>query len=119
MASYDLNEAGLEKARKLIASGDVDLDTPWSKAAPPAEVENRYIDRHGYDGYGEWHLALDRDASDETKNRYGFPFGDFHRVNRAAVIHAKQRASQNGHSKVVEAADDLLERLDSGAAKGE
>jgi thymidylate synthase ThyX len=33
-------------------------------------------------------------------------------VNRAALIHAKQRASQNDHDEIAEAADDLLRRLD-------
>jgi hypothetical protein len=33
-------------------------------------------------------------------------------VNRAALIHGKQRASQNGHDAIEKAFDDLLERLD-------
>jgi hypothetical protein len=47
-----------------------------------------------------------------TKGRYGFPFGDFRKVNRAALIHAKQRASQNDHHDLAKAADELLQRLD-------
>ena len=52
----------------------------------------------------------------ETKDRYGFPFGDFRRVSRAALIHAKQRAAQNGHDAVADAAGQLLERLDQAHA---
>jgi len=37
----------------------------------------------------------------------------FTKVNRAALIHAKQRASQNDHDEITKAADDLLKRLDS------
>jgi hypothetical protein len=33
-------------------------------------------------------------------------------VNRAALIHAEQRASQNGHDVIEKAADRLLQRLD-------
>ena len=112
MAKYQINPAGVDKAGSLIDAHHYDLDTPWSEAAPSAAEGNKQIERHGWDGYGAWHLALDSDASEETKDRYGFPFGDFSRVNRAALIHAKQRAAQNGHDQVAKAADKLLERLD-------
>ena len=49
---------------------------------------------------------------EETKGRYKFPYGDFSTVNRAALIHAKQRAAQNDHAAIEKAADDLLRRLD-------
>lgn len=113
MAKYQVNDAGLARARRLIDSNQYDLQTPWSDAAPSAAEENAQIERHGYDGYGEWHLALDTEASEGTKDRYGFPYGDFRRVVRAALIHAKQRAVQNGHDQVAAAAGDLLDRLDA------
>ncbi len=112
MTTYTVNKAGVDKARQLIDSGKHDDTTEWSDAAPSTDESNRYIDQHGYDGYGEWHLGLDDEASAETKDRYGFPFGDFTKVNRAALIHAKQRASQNDHDAIAQAADELLERLD-------
>jgi hypothetical protein len=112
MPTYRVHEAGVRKARELIDSGDYDDTTEWSDAAPSADEENRAIDRHGLEGYGEWHLAVDRDASDDTKGRYRFPFGDFRKVNRAALIHAKQRAAQNDHAEIEKAADSLLSRLD-------
>lgn len=112
MATYRVNEAAVRAARKLIADGAVDTTTEWSDAAPSTDEENAYIEREGYAGYGAWHLAVDPDASEETKGRYAFPFGDLARVNRAALIHAKQRAVQNDHDAIAKAADDLLERLD-------
>jgi len=112
MPSYKVNKAGVDKARKLIDSGDYDDKTEWSDAAPSADDENAEIDAHGYDGYGEWHLAVDTDASEETKGRYRFPYGDFKKVNRAGLIHAKQRASQNDHSDIEKAAGELLDHLD-------
>src|SRR5579875_1928512 len=117
MATYEVNEAGVRKARAMIDAHQYDLETSWSEAAPSADDGNRHIERHGWDGYGEWHLAIDTEASEETKDRYGFPYGDFRRVNRAAVIHAKQRASQNGHDRIAETADTVLQRLDERAGR--
>lgn len=113
MSKYRVNQAGLHKAESMIESHHYDLHTPWSEAAPSAADGNAEIERHGWDGYGEWHLAIDTEASEETKDRYGFPFGDFKRLNRAAVVHAKQRASQNGHEEVTEVADRILTKLDA------
>lgn len=112
MTTYAVNKGGVAKAKKMIDAGHYDLKTSWSDAAPSASEGNEQIERHGYDGYGEWHLGIDEDASEDTKDRYGFPYGDFSRVNRAALIHAKQRASQNGHDQIAEVADQLLGSLD-------
>ena len=116
MASYDVNRAAVAHAHRLIGSRHYDLETPWSEAAPSAADENGFIERHGYEGYGEWHLAIDTDATEDTKDRYGFPFGDFRRLNRAALIHAKQRAAQNGHDAVARAAGQVLDELDEARA---
>lgn len=112
MTSYKVNEAGAKQARKLIDDGAVDTATEWGEAAPSAEEGNKEIDREGYDGYGRWHLGIDTEASEETKDRFGFPYGDFKKVNRSALIHAKQRASQNDHHTIVKVAGELLDRLD-------
>jgi hypothetical protein len=111
--SYRVNDDALAHARRLIDQGEVDVDTEWSDAVPSADDGNAEIDRHGYAGYGAWHLAIDPDASEETKGRYAFPYGDFSTVNRAALIHGKQRAAQNDHQAIEEAFDDLLQRLDA------
>jgi hypothetical protein len=108
-----VNEAAVEQARRLIDAGKVDVDTEWSDAAPSADDGNTEIEKHGYDGYGRWHLAIDPDAGEETKGRFKFPYGDFSKVNRAALIHGKQRAAQNDHDKIEKAFDELLERLDA------
>jgi hypothetical protein len=112
MSKYEVHDDGVAHARKLIDEGKFDTSTEWSHAAPSTDEENRQIDKHGHGGYGRWHLAIDTEASQETKSRYGFPYGDFSKVNRAALIHAKQRAAQNDHDAVETAADKLLERLD-------
>ena len=113
MPTYRVNRAAVDKARTLIDQGQVDDSTDWSAAAPDADAENAHIDKHGYAGYAEWHLAEDPDASEETKQRYAFPYGDFRRVHRQGLVHAKQRAAQNDHLEIEQAADDLLQRLDA------
>jgi hypothetical protein len=96
-----------------VPVGEVDAKTDWSDAAPSPDDENAVIDRQGYDGYAQWHLGIEKGASEETKGRFGFPYGDFKKVNRAALIHAKQRASQNDHDDIAKAADELLQRVDA------
>lgn len=112
MPSYRVNDKAVAQARKLIDSGKVDDDSSWSDAAPSTEEGNEVIDREGYEGFGAWHLGIDPDASEETKGRYAFPYGDFSKVVRSALIHAKQRASQNDHDAIEKAAGELLDRLD-------
>jgi hypothetical protein len=112
MSKYKVNEAAVKQARRLIGEGTVDTETGWGEAAPAAAEGNQEIEREGYDGYGRWHLGIDTEASEETKDRYGFPYGDFKKVNRSALIHAKQRASQNDHQEIEKVAGDLLDRLD-------
>jgi hypothetical protein len=112
MPDYRVNEKALRQARKLIDDGAVDVDTEWSDAAPSADDGNTQIEQHGWDGYAAWHLAVDPEANEETKKRYHFPYGDFSKVNRAALIHGKQRAAQNDHDEIEQAFDGLLQRLD-------
>jgi hypothetical protein len=112
MPEYRVNQDAVTQAEKLIDAGTYDDETEWSDAAPSADDENSAIDEHGWDGFGAWHLAIDPDADEETKKRYAFPYGDFTKVNRAALIHGKQRAAQFGHDAVEKAADRLLQRLD-------
>ena len=113
MPTYRVNDDAVKQARKLIDDGRIDADTEWSDAAPSADDENAEIEEHGYAGFSRWYLAVDPEANEETKKRYAFPYGDFATVNRAALIHGKQRASQNGHDAIEKAADDLLQRLDA------
>jgi hypothetical protein len=112
MVTYRVNEVAVKYARKLIDAGTYDDKTEWSDAAPSARDGNKEIDKESFDEFAEWHLAINPDASEGTKGRYAFPYGDFTKVNRAALIHAKQRAAQNDHDEIEKAADDLLQYLD-------
>jgi hypothetical protein len=113
MPNYQVNEAGVAHARELIDAGRYDADTEWSQAAPSAAEENEERDDEGQEGYAQWHLAVDPAKGEGTKGRYRFPYGDFAKVNRAALVHAKQRAAQNDHPQIERAADELLQRLDA------
>ncbi|WP_299951624.1 hypothetical protein [uncultured Modestobacter sp.] len=113
MPTYRVNDAAVTQAEKLIDAGEYDDTTEWSEAAPSTAEQNDDREREGQEGYGEWHLAVDQDKGEGTKGRYRFPYGDFSKVNRAALIHAKQRASQNDHPEIEQAADELLQRLDA------
>jgi len=117
--TYDVNKAAVKQARSLIENGKYDTSTEWSDAAPSADDGNAIIDGKGYDAYGAWHLAVDPDATEDTKGRYAFPYGDFKRVNRAALIHAKQRAAQNDHGEIEKVADELLHYLDDKTGRQE
>lgn len=113
MPSYTVNQDAVEHARRLIDRGDYDDTTEWSDAAPSADEANQEIDKGSYEEFARWHLAINPDASEGTKARVAFPYGDFKKVNRAALIHAKQRASQNGHGQIEAVADELLQHLDT------
>lgn len=112
MASYEVHRAGVEKARSLIDSRQYVLDSEWSDAQPDAAAENDVLERRGWDEYASWHLGLTVGASDETKARYGFVFGDFRRLHRSALIACRFRAAQWRHKAVELAAHDLLQHLD-------
>ena len=112
MPNYRVNKDAVSKARELIDAGKYDDSTEWSQAAPSTDDENAVIDKQGYEGFGAWHLAVDPEASEDTKGRFAFPYGDFSKVNRSGLIHAKQRASQNDHDALEKAADQLLQHLD-------
>lgn len=111
-----LNDDAVGKARSLIEAHQYALDTDWSEAQPSPDAENDMIDRNGWEGFGEWHLGIDPEASEETKDRFAFPYGDFRRVHRSGLIAAKQRAAQHDYEDIERAADELLTTLDDQSA---
>ena len=113
MASYTLNEAAVEHARRLIEGRQYVLNSDWGDVQPNAEAQNRYLDNHSWDEYAGWHLGLTDGATDETKARYAFVYGDFRRLHRTGLIACVYRASEWRHKAVELAAHDLLQRLDA------
>ena len=84
MASYTVNKAAVARARELIDARQYVLNSDWGDVQPSAADENTFLESHSWDDYALWHLALTDGASDETKARYAFVFGDFRRVHRTA-----------------------------------
>ena len=115
MASYTLNKRAVAHARKLIAAHQYVLDSDWGEVAPTPNDENAFLKSHSWDEYALWHLGLTDGASDETKARYAFVFGDFKRVHRTGLIACVYRASEWRHKAVEKAAYQLLQDLDKRA----
>ncbi|OLB86944.1 MAG: hypothetical protein AUI15_30380 [Actinobacteria bacterium 13_2_20CM_2_66_6] len=116
MASYSVNEAAIAHARRLIDARQYVLDSDWGDVQPRAEDENAFLKGHTWDEYSEWHLGLNEDATDETKSRYAFVYGDFRRVHRTGLIACHYRAAEWRHKEIELAAHNLLQLLDKTTA---
>ncbi|MGH8912200.1 MAG: hypothetical protein ACRDVD_06780 [Acidimicrobiia bacterium] len=117
MASYSVNEEGVAQARRLIDARQYVLDSNWGEVQPAAADENAYLESHSWDEYAAWHLGLTEDATDHTKARYAFVYGDFRRIHRMGLIACRYRAAEWRHKDVELAAHDLLQQLDSTASR--
>jgi hypothetical protein len=113
MASYSVNDCAVARAQQLIEARQYVLDSDWGEAQPGAEEENAFLDSHSWEEYAEWHLGLTVGATEETKARYGFVYGDFRRVHRSGLIACVYRAAEWRHKPVELAAHDLLQLLDA------
>jgi hypothetical protein len=104
-----LNSTGFEHARELIGEGKVVLDErdAWSEHQPSTQRENDFIETHGFSEYGKWHLGIDDEQDENTKKRYKFPYGDFEKIHRCAVLSAESRAGQYKHFDIERAAAHL------------
>jgi hypothetical protein len=112
VASYTLNQQAVARARSLIDARQYVLDSDWGDVQPNTEDENAYLASHGWEDYASWHLGLTDEATEETKGRYAFVYGDFRRVHRTGLIACVYRAAEWRHKDVELAAHDLLQHLD-------
>ena len=112
MAEYTLNKRAMARARKLINAHEWVLDSDWGDAQPSARKENAYLKSHSWDEYAAWHLGLTDGATDETKARYAFVYGDFRRIHRTGLIACVYRAAEWRHKEIELAAHKLLQHLD-------
>jgi hypothetical protein len=113
MASYSVNERAVARARGLIDARQYVLESDWGRVQPRAAEENAFLAAHTWEEYGDWHLGLTEGATDGTKARYAFVYGDFRRVHRMGIIACLYRAAEWRHKEVELAAHDLLQRLDN------
>ena len=118
MPTYTVNRRAVAKARTMIEARQYVLDSDWGEVQPGAEDENRFLERHSWQDYAEWHLGLTDDATDETKGRYAFVYGDLRRLHRSGLMACRYRATEHRHKKIELAAHDLIQRLDKVAGIG-
>ena len=113
--AVEINRRGFEHAQQLISDGRAVADErdDWSEHQPSAEDENRFIERHGMAEYGKWHLGIDDEKSRGTKARYKFPYGDFSKVHRCALLAAESRAGQYKYRDIELAAAHLHGAIDA------
>jgi hypothetical protein len=116
VATYTVNERAIARARRLIRSRQYVLNSNWGDVQPKAEEENAFLASHAWSEYAEWHLGLTEGASDETKARYAFVYGDFRRLHRTGLIACQYRAAEWRHKEIELAAHDLLQLLDRSTA---
>ena len=106
----------LARAKQLIDGRQYVLDSDWGDVQPSARDENAFLDSHSWDDYAGWHLGLTEGATDETKARYAFVYGDFRRLHRTGLIACQYRAAEWRHKEIELAAHDLLQLLDAKSA---
>jgi hypothetical protein len=97
-----LNRPAFEYAQDLVKDGQIVLDErdDWSEHQPSAQDENEYIKEHGIGAYAKWHLGIDDEQAEENKGRYKFPYGDFKKVHRCAILAAESRAGQRKYNDI-------------------
>jgi hypothetical protein len=116
VASYTVNNRAVARARQLIEARQYVLDSDWGDVQPKAAAENTFLESHSWDEYAEWHLGLTEGATDETKARYAFAYGDFRRIHRSGLIACHYRAAEWRHKEIELAAHDLLQVLDGASS---
>tara|TARA_R110002051_G_scaffold226_1_gene895 strand:- start:3281 stop:4054 length:774 start_codon:yes stop_codon:yes gene_type:complete len=110
-AKSRLNSKGYDNATSLVEGDDVNKDSDWSFSS---EDGNALLGEDGddWENYAKWFLLENEDASEDTKDRYKFPFGKDGKIYRSALSAIRQRASQFGYDDVFEAAGKLIEMID-------
>ena len=116
VASYSVNDRAVARARELIDAHQYVLRSQWSDVQPSAADGTRYLESHSWDEYAAWHLGLTDGATEHTKGRYAFVYGDFRRLHRMGLIACQYRAAEWGHKDIELAAHDLLQYLDGSRA---
>jgi hypothetical protein len=109
-----LYRTAYRQAKKLVEEGKAVHDDrdAWSEHQPSAADENEYIARHGMKEYGKWHLGVDDEAAEDTKAHYKFPYSDFKKVHRCALLSAESRAGRNKYFDIEKAAHELHQMIE-------
>ena len=78
----NLNSKGYDNAVSLIKEGKYNTDEEWDFTA---EDGDKILGDDNWEQYERWFLAYDDEASEDTKGRYGYPFGKNNEVYRKAL----------------------------------
>ena len=116
VAKYSVNERAVARARGLIDARQYVLKSQWGDVQPSAADGTRYLESHSWDEYAAWHLGLTDGATEHTKGRYAFVYGDFRRLHRMGLIACHYRAAEWRHKEIELAAHELLQYLDRKSA---
>ena len=79
----NLNSKGYDNAVSLVKDGKYNIDSDWDFTAADG---NELLGDDNWSEYERWFLAYDSEAEEETKSRYGYPFGKNGEVYRKALI---------------------------------
>ena len=109
MATYTVNRRAVTHARRLIDARRYVLNSDWGEVQPRPTTRTRSSRSTTWDEYAAWHIGLTEGATDDTKARYAFVFGDFRRVHRSGIIAAHYRAAEFRHKEIELAAHRLLQ----------
>jgi len=107
--TLSINDAGLSKAKSLIKSGKFDSVSKWSFNADDGDA---ILGADDWEGYSDWFLAIDESATEQTKERFKYPFGKNGKVYRSALRATASRAAQSDFSELSDVASELLNELD-------
>lgn len=111
MATVRVNDAGTKNAERLIRDGRIAGSKSWDFTT---EDGASLLGANGDDWttFGSYHLGIRTGVSRKTKKSYAYPFGKNGEVYRSALIAARSRAAQQGHTAIFEAAGRLLAKID-------
>lgn len=109
-----LSQSAFQYGQSLVRQKKfvVDDRDAWSEHQPSTRDKNEFIRAHGFVEFAKWHLGIDDEHDEQTKQRYKFPYGDFKKVHRCAVISAESRAGQYKYFDIEKAAARLHELID-------
>ena len=110
--AISLNAAGVSHANGLIASGDIDFDSPWSFSGDDG---NAFLgsDETDWATYATWFLGINGAENDKTKAHWEYPFGKGGKIYASAVRAIRTRSAQQGEDAIFNSAGHLLDAINA------
>lgn len=112
-----LNKTGSKYARSLIERGKVCRDVGLKVSCDDA-AQLLGTDGSDWGLFEKFHLGVDSDVTEKTKERFDYVFGKSGMVYLQNVIEAKDRAEAAGDEEIARFAEELLETIADGHTDG-